>query len=570
MGKNLVPKIAAACNSGAESFTIPPGNYRFGSETWGPDGPIYPVEFDNLRRDASHPFTILAKGATFWFDLPQAQSPTCNFCLGFNRCSHVILDGLTVDRGTRGNIEGRIEQIDYDNNRIEIALCDGVTMPTTFNGELNQRMLPFKADGTFCAPLYALQAGGVHLKYTSVLPGTELGRYWVTPADTALLTTNRDPNWIKAYGPAGTLSVGDGLSLFYTVAVALGVEECDSMTFRNVSVYLTNGRFDETGGDGAHLWENCYAGPRPGTSQWQGGEGFLCNSMKHGSTYYNFTHLHSTDDVMNIHGYWGYIKSVAASDVTFTSLAADAAVGDTLEFFDVASGSLQGEAVVTAISGKTVTLDRSAAKFAGAVAEWPGHECAGWTIENCNWSDDYQRLLIQSGPGIVKNCHFSRIGSCIEIKGYLGSGNEGGVPRHITIANNVFTNVAPAPLAPTIYVGAYTHDWKSMADLVQDIRITGNIFNYSGGPPVHFDHCGGCSISTNTFNDPLMFTALARPSSPRVLQPVQLYGWDGVNVVGNTLNDPGEFTAINTATGSKLLGVNTGSKNIILDGKAVR
>ena len=40
----------------------------------------------------------------------------------------------------------------------------------------------------------------------------------------------------------------------------------------------------ERDGDGAHVWRNCYFGPRPGTSQWQGGEGFMFNATRHGTT----------------------------------------------------------------------------------------------------------------------------------------------------------------------------------------------------------------------------------------------------------------------------------------------
>jgi len=569
-GKDIVPLVVAAFKRGAVSVTIPPGDYRFGSETWGPHGPIYPLEFDDLRRDAAHSFTIVAKGVTFWFDLPDDQAPTCHFCLGFNRCSHIIVDGLTLDRGTRGNIEGRITQIDYDNNRLEIEVCDGVTAPATFNNQLEQRMLPFKSDGKFCAPLYALQGGGVHLKYASITPATLHGHYWVKLADTKLLTTNRDANWIKAYGAAGTLSVGDGLSLIYTVSTVLGVEECDRMTFKNVSDYIAKGGFDETGGYGAHLWKNCYSGPRPGSNQWQGGEGYLCNSMMHGSTYDNFTFLHTSDDVMNIHGYWGNVQSASGNAVTFKSLAADAAPGDTVIFYDNLAGSMLGRATVMSISGNNVTFNNATGSFAGAVAEWPGHECAGWTIENCNWADDYQRLLIQSGPGTINHCRLTRLGSCVEIKSYLGSGNEGGVPNHITIANNVFNDVAPAPLAPTIVVGAYTQAWKPMAALVRDINITGNTINNSGGPAVHLDHCKGCAIRSNIFDKPLAYTVLAIPDRPSARQPVQLFGCSGIDIERNRLNDPGGFTAVNSATGSRLVGVDGQCTQIKLDDMAVR
>jgi len=70
-----------------------------------------------------------------------------------------------IDRATRGHVEGRITRIDFANDRIELQLSPGITVPAVFNDKLEQRVIPFKAGGTFCAPLYALHAGGVHLKY---------------------------------------------------------------------------------------------------------------------------------------------------------------------------------------------------------------------------------------------------------------------------------------------------------------------------------------------------------------------------------------------------------------------
>ena len=154
---------------------IPAGNYRFGQETWGPDGAISPLEFAGLVRPAEHPLTIDATGATFWFDLADDQAPTAHFCVGFRNCSNIVFKGATIDRGARGHVEGRITRIDFAHNRIEIELSPGIAVPAKFSGGLEQRVLPFKADGRFCAPLYALQDGGVHLKYKGITPSAASG-----------------------------------------------------------------------------------------------------------------------------------------------------------------------------------------------------------------------------------------------------------------------------------------------------------------------------------------------------------------------------------------------------------
>ncbi len=53
-----------------------------------------------------------------------------------------------------------------------------------------------------------------------------------------------------------------------------------------------------------------------------------------------------------------------------------------------------------------LTIDQDAMPFAEAQAEWLDHECAGWLVQNCHWEDNFQRLLIMSGPGTVRNCTF--------------------------------------------------------------------------------------------------------------------------------------------------------------------
>ena len=69
--------------------------------------------------------------------------------------------------------------------------------------------------------------------------------------------------------------VGDGLSCLYTTAGAIALDDSANITLHGVSVYVAKGGPSESGGDGAHLWKDCYFGPRPGTNQWKGADGYL-------------------------------------------------------------------------------------------------------------------------------------------------------------------------------------------------------------------------------------------------------------------------------------------------------
>jgi hypothetical protein len=77
--------------------------------------------------------------------------------------------------------------------------------------------------------------------------------------------------------------VGDGLSCLYTGAVAIVLDDSANITLPGVSVYVAKRGPSVSGGDGAHLWKDCYFGPRPGTCHWQGSDGFLSGSMERGN-----------------------------------------------------------------------------------------------------------------------------------------------------------------------------------------------------------------------------------------------------------------------------------------------
>ena len=509
-GKTIVPLVLNAYSNGAESVRILPGDYRFGYEHWGRDGVHHALEFANLRRDADHPLTIDATGATFWFDLPDDQAPHAHFACGFQQCSHVIFRGATLDRGTRGHIEGRITQLDPKNNRIELELSPGITMPATFSGKTEQRVLPFKSDGRFCAPLYALQAGGMHLKYQSITPGSVPGRIFVAMQDTKLLTTISDPQWRQTYGDLGLLQVGDGLSCVYSVASAVELVGCEHCTMDGLKIYIAKALGAERGGAGGHLWKNCYFGPRPGTSQWQGGEGFMFNATRQGTTLDGIVMRHTADDVGNIHGYWGHITGLTANCVRFQmpgefrhTVARDAAPGDRLLFRDKNTGRELGAARLVAFSNDTATVNRPVETFTNAIVEWPDHECAGWKIQCCCFQDCYQRLLIQSGPGVVQDCEFTRLGSSLEFNSdfpYV----EGGVAHDVTIASNRFSdvNTRPGGAAIAMHVHTYGRDAPPFGNFV----ITGNTFEHYGAVAVALDEVQGGRISGNRFGHALEST----------------------------------------------------------------
>ena len=99
-------------------------------------------------------------------------------------------------------------------------------------------MVPF-------APLYALQHGGVHLKYQRISPPAG-GRCWITMADRRLLDT---------IAAQGLLRVEDGLSCIYTVSSSLELVHCRTLTMDGIRVYAAKAWGADATARCAHLEE---------------------------------------------------------------------------------------------------------------------------------------------------------------------------------------------------------------------------------------------------------------------------------------------------------------------------
>lgn len=505
-GRGLVPLVLAAFFNGVAEVRVPAGHYRFASAAEQGGKAEYALCFEGLRRANDKPFVIEASGVTLWFDLPDTQMPPGHRCVGFRNCRNIVLRGAALARGTPGQIEGRITKIDRVNNRFEIQPSPGVTVPASFNGSEEQRLIPFKSDGRFCAPLYDLQPGIRKLRYMDIQPSAE-GRHWVTLRDPDLMQRIHDADWERAFGELGVLRVGDGLCCLYVTGASITLESSANLTMYGVSVFVDKGGPVEIGGDGAHLWKDCYFGPQPGSCQWKGADGFLSRSLRHGSTFDNVTIRHTADDLANFHGIWGKVQSVSGSSLTFERNAAlrptldNARPGDRLRFIHLKTGAFLGEAKMAALKDFTVTLDRDAGPFVEGQASWPEHECARWTVQNCVWEDSFQRLLIMSGPGTVRDNTFTRWGGGIILN--TGMGTVGGIPSDITIEKNTFTDIAPRPNGQAIEARAHNAQGRDGVPPIERLVITGNTFIRSGGPEPKLIGVKEGRIESNRFESPV-------------------------------------------------------------------
>jgi hypothetical protein len=492
--------------------------------------------------------------------------------VGFQNCRNIVLRGAVIDRGTRGCIEGRITRIDREGNRFEIQPSPGIVVPESYKGGEEQRLFPFKSDGRFCVALYDLQAGIRKLRYKDITPSVA-GRYWINMRDPDLMERIHDTHWERAYGELGVVRVGDGLSCLYTTTGAIALEDSANVTLHGVSVYVAKGGPSESGGDGAHLWKDCYFGPRPGTSEWKGADGFLCRSTRYGSTLDTVTIRHTADDLQNFHGVWGKVKSVSGHQVTLETNSSlrptltNARPGDRLRFIHCKTGVFLGEVKLIAIKEFQITLDRDAAPFAEAQAEWLDHECAGWVVQNCLWEDNFQRLLIMSGPGIVRGCTFTRMGSNISLN--TGMGLVGGIPSDITITNNTFTDVNPRPHGASIEARAHSAQGQNGVPPIERLIITDNTFTRAGGPAMKLTGIQDARIEGNQIESPIFATALARPNDVVDRQAIILRQSNAVALKDNMISDPERQTQPDAISKTGLLGLD-GTEAVTLEGEALQ
>jgi hypothetical protein len=237
-----------------------------------------------------------------------------------------------------------------------------------------------------------------------------------------------------------------------------------------------------------------------------------------------------------------------------------------LRFIHRKTGVFLGEARLVSHSDFELSLDQDAKPFAEAQAEWLDHECAGWVVQNCRWEDNFQRLLIMSGPGTVRGCTFSRMGSNISLN--TGMGLVGGIPSDITIADNIFLDVSPRPHHPAIEVRAHNAQGEDGVPPIQRLRITGNVFTRSGGPAISLTGIKDSLIEDNRLDSPVRATVIAKPHDETSRQAILLKHSSGVTLKANVLHDPESRTSPDAVSGSRLLGLE-GTREVVLDGEIV-
>lgn len=552
-GNRILDEIETAANDlSVDEYVIPAGNYGFDVNKMYSNAASGFV-LKNIIRPDDDPFVIKADGVTFWFSLINKPAPNFSRAIHLINCENISIEGLTVDSYTSNTIEGKLTEIDIPYNRIAVELSDGTitdeALITGFEGT-EKRIIPVKADGKAIPALYNINSTwGVEYLFIRKVEKIEEGKYWFYFKSQLLLNTIFEADWLEQYGTDGTLEPGDGISLLFGTMIGISLDNCKQLTIKDVSCYIGKAGFWENGGYGDHKWLNCRFSPRPGTNRILGGEGNMSQGIRHGSLYDNLYIGVTSDDAMNIHGFWSKVKTASSSLVQFDFAPVGIQKGDPVEFYDGAGRLIETNTVAETPASNfnyngfllgPIKLDSApTGEVYSLSARWPNSECNGWKISNSYFEGVYQRILIQTGPGVFEGNTMRDMGSNLALDTNTAD-YEGGFLRDIEVRNNVFINTAVHPGAFPVKV-SFNPNWASNIK-ASGISITDNVVLGAGASAISLNNVRETDISDNYFLDMHEKSNVIVPYLDLPDVAVSASGSDDLTLSGNRVYNRAEET----------------------------
>jgi hypothetical protein len=228
---------------------------------------------------------------------------------------------------------------------------------------------------------------------------------------------------------------------------------------------------------------------------------YMFNGTRVGSTLDGVSIASASDDEINIHGYWGepYNVSGKSIDMKFDGYLV---AGDVAEFYS-GSGSLVARCTLAkAPEGTKFTFNEEVPINAAKLkVRFPAVECDGWTIKNCTFMNNYQRILIQTGSGTFENNKIFNMGHTMSISNTYNY-VEGGVLGDIVFRNNLFVNSSNSPEL-NLFSIAQNSEWNGVV-LGGRIDISGNMF-IGCGRVLWAKNMEGITVDNNTFIEPVVY-----------------------------------------------------------------
>ena len=543
-GLKLVADLRAAYAADADSFTIAPGDYRFGTARGDADS----FELRRLNRDGRLPFRILGHGATLWFDLGPESHPKVNYMMQVFDCANITFEGLTIDSDPRGCMDARVTAFDFEGNRIQVEPLEGTQLLERLPTKQN-RFIPFKANGRHIAALYNIDGGwGPRDVCYTGFSRTDHGRYWFELETDVLLKTIRDPAWRATYGREGTLEKGDVLTFLWSVSFSIDLRRCKEITVRDCTVYAAKAVSYETG-YGGNQWLNCRFIPRPRTNNLLGGEGRMSSECMVGSLVDGQVQLRTSDDAFMYRALWRHAVDVTPDSITFHANVPELlAPGHKAELFDKKSKQYVGRLTVESVEDqRTVRFKETVGdQYVDCTVLFADHMNAGWKVRNSLFLESYQSTpLIQCGPGVFENNRIERAGAWVRITPGVVGLIEGGIANEVVFRDNVFVDSFVCPANPGFFINGQGSP-RSMSGLT----IEGNLLCNTGREAVKISGARDLVLRNNIVVNPFEGRQLIPEEDCPDLPAFHLQQVEGATIENNIVVGRDSTTAITCARSS--------------------
>lgn len=497
-GEKLYKELLESAHRGDNEFVIKPGDYRFTHEK-----PIYLMD---IKREEDNPFVIKAYGVTFWINLNKHPFPGVNRSFEIHNSSNIVIEGLTMDSDPRNVIEGKVLDVDVENNRIKFFPFEG-SFPFDESDikKIGARVIPFKSDGTHIPALYDVEnCGGINNLRLKSEERNEDGTYWVYLSTETLLKTISTNEWKMLYGNAGTLEKGDLLVITYGVAYCFNIYNCKNIGIANVNIYIADARLNENEGEGGNYYVNCKFISRPGTNQLVGGCDHICGRTMKGSIFDGMVVGRSLDDPINIFGQFGYVEKIDGNIVSLGHIPITVSTGDDILIHDKITGEILRTLSVKSRVDNQITVDEQLLFGKNDIIfRFPKHEYNNWIIKNSFFIDGHQRLLFQTG-GTFENNYIINMGHQLQIVSNFMTMIEGGMVSEMTVKDNIIINTAVCPEYSTIVSGFMA--FGKSEPIAENLVFENNLIIDSGKHGMEFINSKKIKVTDNIVINPLMNT----------------------------------------------------------------
>jgi hypothetical protein len=534
----LLADLRAAYAAGADSFTIPPGNYRFGTARRG----VASFVLEKMDRDGKTPFRILGQGATLWFDLRPESHPKVNYMVQVFDCANITLEGLTIDSDPRGCMDARVTAFDFEGNRIQVEPLEGTQLLDSLPTKQN-RFVPFKANGRHIAALYNIDGGWGPRDVCYIgFSRTEDGKYWFEMETDVLLKTIRDPAWLATYGREGTLEKGDVLTFLWSVSFSIDLRRCKEITVRDCTVHAAKALSYETG-YGGNQWLNCRFIPRSRTNNLLGGEGKMTSECMVGSLVDGQVQLRTSDDAFMVRALWRHAVDVTPDSITFHANVPELlAPGHKAEVFDKKSKQYIGRLTVESVEDRrTVCFKQPVGdQYADCTVLFADFMNAGWKVRNSLFLESYQSTpLIQCGPGVFENNRIERAGAWVRITPGIPGKIEGGIANEVVFRDNVFVDSFVCPANPGFFING-----QGSPSSMSGLTIEGNLICNTGREAVEVSGARDLVLKNNIVVNPFEGRELIPEKDCPDLPAFHLKKVEGATIENNVVVRRDSLTAV--------------------------